>query len=175
MASVEPLRKREPIPIHAHAIDNLRHIRAIMERAGSFTAVPGWGGVAMGATALGAAGIDYTIVGFGGRPCPVRDEEMDAIKFSELDETFVPMRWLILIMFLFGLAIGVHLLGLLAVPAIANALACLMCAPCAWNPALTLRSRLVLTTCRNTFPSAPLATTSSPSGAFLTSSDCLPM
>jgi hypothetical protein len=57
MASVEPLRKREPIPIHAHAIDNLRHIRAIMERAGSFTAVPGWGGVAMGATALGAAGL----------------------------------------------------------------------------------------------------------------------
>jgi hypothetical protein len=57
MASVEPLRKREPIPIHAHAIDNLRHIRAIMERAGSFTAVPGWGGVAMGATALAAAGI----------------------------------------------------------------------------------------------------------------------
>lgn len=57
MPSVEPLRKREPIPIHAHAIDNLRHIRAIMERAGSFTAVPGWGGVAMGATALGAAGL----------------------------------------------------------------------------------------------------------------------
>lgn len=47
------------------------------------------------------------------------DEEMDALKFSELDETYVPMRWLILIMFLFGLAIGVHLLGLLAVPAIA--------------------------------------------------------
>jgi hypothetical protein len=47
------------------------------------------------------------------------DEEMDAIKFGELDQTFVPMRWLILIMFLFGLAIGVHLLGLLVVPAIA--------------------------------------------------------
>lgn len=47
------------------------------------------------------------------------DEEMDAIKHAELDSTFVPMRWMILIMFLFGLAIGVHLLGLLAIPAIA--------------------------------------------------------
>ncbi|MCE3295857.1 MAG: hypothetical protein K0R65_1571 [Crocinitomicaceae bacterium] len=47
------------------------------------------------------------------------DEEMDAIKHGELDNTHVPMRWMILIMFLFGLAIGVHLLGLLAIPAIA--------------------------------------------------------
>lgn len=47
------------------------------------------------------------------------DEEMCAIKHKELDNSYVPMRWMILIMFLFGLAIGVHLLGLLAVPAIA--------------------------------------------------------
>jgi hypothetical protein len=35
-------------------MDNLSFIRSTMERATAFTAVPGWGGVAMGVTALGA-------------------------------------------------------------------------------------------------------------------------
>ena len=52
-----PLRssRSEPIPIDARAADHLRYIRETMERAGEFTAVPGWGGVAMGVTALAAA------------------------------------------------------------------------------------------------------------------------
>ena len=47
--------RREPIPIDARAADYLKYIRETMERAGEFTAVPGWGGVAMGMTALAAA------------------------------------------------------------------------------------------------------------------------
>lgn len=50
-----PFRSSEPVPIHSRAMDNLRFIRETMERAGSFTAVPGSGGIAMGATALFAA------------------------------------------------------------------------------------------------------------------------
>ena len=45
----------EPLELHAHAMDNLRYIRRTIERAGSFTAVPGIGGMLMGSTALAAA------------------------------------------------------------------------------------------------------------------------
>ncbi len=57
MATAGPLQSppREPIPIDARAADHLRYIRETMERAAEFTAVPGWGGVAMGVTALMAA------------------------------------------------------------------------------------------------------------------------
>jgi hypothetical protein len=44
-----------PEPLHAHALDHLSYIRDAMARAGEFTAVPGWGGVAMGASAIAAA------------------------------------------------------------------------------------------------------------------------
>ncbi len=53
MASTRP----NPVGLHDHAMDNLRYIRQTIERAGSFTAVPGIGGMLMGSTALAAAWI----------------------------------------------------------------------------------------------------------------------
>lgn len=45
-----------PVAIDEHALEQLKFIRETMERTGSFTAVPGVGGVVMGITALLAAG-----------------------------------------------------------------------------------------------------------------------
>jgi MFS family permease len=47
------------------------------------------------------------------------DAEMTETKLGEITDGRNPLRWFILIWFLFGLAIGVHLLGLLVVPSIA--------------------------------------------------------
>ena len=47
----------EPTPLPARAADNIRFIRDTMERASRFTAVPGTGVAAMGATALVAAAL----------------------------------------------------------------------------------------------------------------------
>lgn len=52
-------RRVKTVGLDTHAMDNLRYIRETMERAGSFTAVPGWGGVAMGMVALAAGAIAH--------------------------------------------------------------------------------------------------------------------
>src|SRR5881394_743834 len=49
------MKKGNVVSINERAFDNLRFIRETMEKAGSFTAVPGWGGILMGVSALLAA------------------------------------------------------------------------------------------------------------------------
>jgi hypothetical protein len=56
MGQIQPLRKdTEPVKISDRAIDNLAFIRDTMERSTHFTAVPGYGGMLMGITAVAAA------------------------------------------------------------------------------------------------------------------------
>lgn len=58
MAKLQPLRNEEsnePEKLSDRAIDNLRFIRETIERSTSFTAVPGYGGMLMGVTAVVAA------------------------------------------------------------------------------------------------------------------------
>src|SRR3954451_2259384 len=54
MIRVMATPRTQPAELHEHAMDNLRYIRQTLERAGSFTAVPGKGGVLMGLVALAA-------------------------------------------------------------------------------------------------------------------------
>ena len=60
MANVSPLRsdreeQKQPVNLSDRAEDNLQFIRETMERSTSFTAVPGYGGILMGVTAIAAA------------------------------------------------------------------------------------------------------------------------
>ena len=46
------MKSAKVVSINERAFENLRYIRETMERAGYFTAVPGWGGVLIGVSAL---------------------------------------------------------------------------------------------------------------------------
>ena len=63
MGQTQSLRKEtstgEPVKISDRAIDNLAFIRETMERSTHFTAVPGYGGLLMGVTAVAAAYIAH--------------------------------------------------------------------------------------------------------------------
>ncbi len=63
MAKLHAIREErseaEPVNLGDRAIDNLRFIRETMERATHFTAVPGYGGILMGTTAIAAAYIAH--------------------------------------------------------------------------------------------------------------------
>ena len=60
MGKVQAIRREEaevdqPVNIGDRAFDNLKFIRETMERSAIFTSVPGYGGMLMGATAVGAS------------------------------------------------------------------------------------------------------------------------
>jgi hypothetical protein len=52
--SKETIETNEPPSLHGRAMDNLAFIRETMERSTAFTAVPGYGGIFMGLTAIAA-------------------------------------------------------------------------------------------------------------------------
>ena len=56
----EKMEVEEPPSLHNRAMENLEFIRDTMERSTHFTAVPGYGGMLMGLTAIGAAYIAQT-------------------------------------------------------------------------------------------------------------------
>lgn len=58
------LPPEDPPALSDRAMDNLQFIRDTMEKAGAFTAVPGWGGALIGLTATGAAWIASRQVSF---------------------------------------------------------------------------------------------------------------
>ena len=45
----------ERVALHEQALHNIRYIRDAMERASAFTSIPGWGGLAIGVTAIATA------------------------------------------------------------------------------------------------------------------------
>ncbi len=65
LSEIEERTKARPVNLGDRAIDNLAFIRETMERSTHFTAVPGYGGMLMGVTAIAAAYIasqqDYQI------------------------------------------------------------------------------------------------------------------
>jgi len=64
MSPLKPIRQDEGPSLELHALESVRFIRETMEHAGGFTAVPGWGMVWAGATALAAAWIASRQPGF---------------------------------------------------------------------------------------------------------------
>jgi len=64
-ASVKESHDDKVIPLHDRADENLHYIRSTIERAGEFSAVPGWGNVAIGVIGLLTAVISSGVEGSG--------------------------------------------------------------------------------------------------------------
>ncbi len=60
MAIPAPRQRSEPVALNDRARNDLQFIRRTMERGPAFTAVPGWGGVWMGVSAVLAAWVAST-------------------------------------------------------------------------------------------------------------------